>query len=283
MTAGRRNAFTLVELSLVLLVLSVLSAAALRYSTARTDSTNTATLNATLDVVDTALLNYRLAYGRLPCPADITLAENNNKTANSVVYYFGQEMDTSGIGSGSCGGANMTSTNFAVGGIPTRTLRLPDKYAYDAWGRKIEYGVDIRMTTTNAFTLYPIFYLPTSGTKAFNVYNSYNVNMTGSTVYPVYLLVSMGKNGHGGFVRNIKTVCTLGTCPIFNYGSTNTDEQKNCNCNGTAAVNATYPTSPAVFVQDNPNVINGGAVSTTFDDTVRYKTRAQMASTSELK
>jgi hypothetical protein len=142
------------------------------------------------------------------------------------------------------------------------------------------------MTATDAFITYPIYYVPT--TAAFTVNNSYGVPLIGgNTTFPVYILISYGKNGHGGFVRNISTTCTLTgspLCPILNANSTNTDELANCNCNSGAVLNPSFAT---IFVQDTPNIINGNGVGSNsgvmFDDVVRYKTRAQMATTAELQ
>jgi prepilin-type N-terminal cleavage/methylation domain-containing protein len=61
------SAFTLIELSIVVLVLSLLAAVAMRYVNSVSETNAYAATNATLDAVETALLNYRNEYGRLPC------------------------------------------------------------------------------------------------------------------------------------------------------------------------------------------------------------------------
>jgi prepilin-type N-terminal cleavage/methylation domain-containing protein len=297
-----RRAFTLMELSIVLLVLSLLAAAGLRAGLTRTDATNMAALNSSLDVIETALMNYRNANGRLPCPADITSAENN---AN-----FGKENGTPGICVGPFNASDPDSSDpskydpatlnqVTSGALPTKELKLPDKYAYDPWGRKILYVVDIRITNYSplAFTNYPVNSPSTAGTIgaivvktiATDVTNAACATYAASATNPVstacldsaatykaiYALVSFGKNGHGGYVRNIS-----GTSTRYNAASTNTDEWKNCHC--TSSATYTAGTFDRIFVQKS-KTNSPTTLSNSFDDVVRFKTRAQMASPSELQ
>ena len=89
---------------------------------------------ATMDALEKALLNFRMAFGRLPCPADITL------TTTSANYGV-EAANTSNTCSGSTPAANYTASGAAEGGVPTRALRLPDSYMYDGWGHKFRYAV----------------------------------------------------------------------------------------------------------------------------------------------
>ena len=153
-------AFTLLELSMVLLVLSLLAAAALRYASAVSDSKNYSRINDSMDVVEKALLDYRANYGRLPCPADITV--ENEAT-------FGNEIET--LADGLCTGANFTNSGtdpdnadglydattvsqVVAGAIPVKALKLDNRYGVDPWGKKILYIVDKRMTLDGAFIKY---------------------------------------------------------------------------------------------------------------------------------
>ncbi len=262
----------------MLLVLGILAAATLRYTFALTDSNNNAATNASMDVVETALFNYMLVNNRLPCPADITQAENTAA--------FGTEIEA--LADGKCTGANFlnsstdpdhadalydaaTASKVAAGAIPTKALKLADKYAYDAWGRKILYAVDIRITASNAFLTYPITAGTANGTIGAIVVKP--VSATGTlasaiTYKAVYGLVSFGKNGHGGYVRNLGATSTR-----YNWGSTNTNEQKNCHCNSSATATA----FDRIFVQ-HTKTAGSTTLTDTFDDIMRYKTRVQMTS-----
>jgi prepilin-type N-terminal cleavage/methylation domain-containing protein len=274
----RIRGFTLIELAIVVMVLGLLAAAALRYNAMSTDSANITQLNATLDVIDNAIFNFRIANGRLPCPANISYSENNTS--------FGQETDSSG--DGVCTGYNFentgtdpnsgeslydssTSSQVVAGGVPTKALQIADKYAYDPWGRKILYAVDKRITATSAFTTYPI-YNTTIGAIVVKKHAG-DTLANAITIKGVYALVSSGENGHGGYVRNASSTST-----VYNAGSTNTDEQKNCHCNSSA----TATSFDRDFVQ-NSKSYDSTSLSDSFDDVVRFKTRFQLASPSDIQ
>jgi hypothetical protein len=93
------------------------------------------------------------------------------------------------------------------------------------------------------------------------------------TYKALYALVSTGKNGHGGYVRNLTA-----TSVRASSGSTNADEQDNCHCNSSAV-----PTSfNRIFVQ-KPKAIDYTSTSDNFDDIARFKTRIGTATNSELQ
>jgi hypothetical protein len=140
--------------------------------------------------------------------------------------------------------------------VPTKTLRLPDDYAFDGWGRRIMYAVSIAMTQQNAFTTITA----NDGTARLTVNDA---SGHAKTTMAAYVLASLGTYGHGAYPRS------GGGTPI-NYGTTNTDHLNNCDCNG-SAVSAG---ADGVFVQKipkqdptTPNYTND------FDDIVVYDTR----------
>ena len=89
----------------------------------------------------------------------------------------------------------------------------------------------------------------------------------------LYALVSYGKNGYGGYVYNIG-----GSAVVYNAGSTNADEQKNCHCNTSATATA----FDRIFVQ---KLKTAGSTSLTdnFDDIVRFKTLSQLTTSVDTK
>jgi hypothetical protein len=82
------------------------------------------------------------------------------------------------------------------------------------------------------------------------------------TTTGVVLVMSFGPNGHGAYQKRWAS-------GRFNSSSADTDELENCDCDNTAA-SGTYN---EVYVQKNP--------TTTFDDTVRYMVRWQLATPAE--
>ena len=272
------RAFTLIELSIVVLVLSLLAGAAMRYANSIRDTNSLALTNKSMDFVQAAILNYRLTYGRLPCPADLTQAENTAA--------FGLEVSTAG--DGNCTGYNFinsaadpdvadpnydatTSSKVVAGGIPVKTLRLADRYAYDAWGNKIFFIVDKRMTAANAFSIYSA---NNSTIGAIVIKRAYGDTLANAFTYKaVYALVSTGQNSHGSYARNLTS-----TSVRAGSGSTNTDELSNCHCDSLAA---STPFN-RIFVQ-KPKTIDYTSTTNNFDDIVRYMNRNSLTSITELQ
>lgn len=319
---ARARAFTLIELSIVVLVLGLITAAAMRYVNTMADANALTATNANLDVVETALQNFRNTFGRLPCPADLTLAENTSNFGTEI--YSSSGGTSTVLGDGKCGYSSSSNLNAAYGyavpgmyintsldpdaaagsdnnyagavdplydstnapsnvvqgAIPTKTLKIADKYAYDSWGNKIFYAVDRRITATSAFTTYSISNTSIGEVVIKNIPNTPSANpiyaststlANALTYKAIYALVSTGKNGHGGFARNL-----TGTSTPFNAGSTNTDELDNCHCSSSAAPTAFN----RIFVQ-KPKTIDSTSFTDNFDDVVRFKTRLQMANYAE--
>lgn len=273
---GKRG-YTLLELALVVAILGLLAAAAFRYATNLSNTRNYADLNDTLNVIEEALRSYGAAFSRLPCPSDISLSDNSTS--------FGTEVGTSG--DGNCTGYNFinsgtdpdnadglydatAASKVVAGGVPTKTLKIDDRYAYDPWGRRILFAVDKRITATNAFTTYTV----TNTTIGVVVvkHNSTDSLANAITYKGVYALTSFGPNGHGGYVRNPSATSTR-----FNAASSNTNEQKNCHCNSSA----TATTFDRIFVQNSKTPST--TLTNVFDDIVRFRTRAQIASYSDLQ
>ena len=299
----------------MVLVLALLAAVAMRYVNSVSESNAVAATNATLDVIETALLNYRNEFGRLPCPADLTQPES--------AAAFGTETDS--LGDGNCTGANYINSQYMNGGcsgnschvgglvhtdpdsstpygvgitgdsyapaadplfdansvanvvegaVPTKALKIADKYAYDAWGNKIFYVVDERTTNWSAFTTYLI---NDTTVGAIVIKKTYNDTLANAITYKgIYALVSAGKNGHGAYPRNVNGSAGTGR---INAGSINTDELKNCHCTNNG-VSTNY--FDRIFVQKS-KTIDSTQYNDNFDDIVRFKTRSQMASSAELK
>lgn len=124
----RQRGFTLIELSMVLLVVALLLGGLLVPLSAQMDARNTQESLRRLDEVRDALLGYAAAHGRLPCPAR------------------GDAGDT-GIEYPSGGGVCARPWN---GYVPAVTLGLSPTdtqgYLLDGWGNRVRYA----LTTANA-------------------------------------------------------------------------------------------------------------------------------------
>lgn len=251
----RNAAFTMVELSVVLLIIALVTGFGLIATIGAMESAKRAATENKLNEIEKALMQFRTLYSRLPCPSDITLASTDTS--------YGVEGATPGTCTGGTPAANYVSSGTGYygsgyvveGGVPTKALKLPNEFMFDGWGRRIAYVVDRAVTAKDAFvTIAP------RETCRIAVGDEYGT--TERTSGAVYALISYGPNGHGGY--------TNGTTRM-NAGSTNTDEKINCHC--TAA--GTDDSFGANYVQKEVTE-NPSDSTDKFDDIVRFKLRWHM-------
>ncbi len=250
------RAFTLLEMSVVLLIISVIVGGGIAVMN---NSINQRMYNETvtkMETIQTALSQYRNAFGRIPCPAGISFS-----IGKTTAPTFGTEVGTAG--DGLCAGASQIAGNVVAGAVPVKSLQLPDDFAFDGWGRRIYYVADRRFTTSNAFTTYPVSDITTGEIQV--------LDATGGIIEgrAIQLLLSHGKDGHGAWNRQ-------GASRI-NAASTNANQWSNCSCNATLVAT---PVFDANFVQA-PIPLDGSSTTTTFDDMVLFNTRRTLASPSE--
>lgn len=240
--------FSLVEISIVLVVVATMLAGVLPYITESTKIRDVDTTADRMKTIEEALQAYFGANQELPCPSDITLAISS---AN-----FGVQAANNSCTGGTPAANWSSGGNIVGGGVPTKTLGLPDEYAFDGWGRRFYYHVDPDATVSTTFNS------ASTGTITIN-----DGSGAARTAAAVYALVSAGRNGYGAYTRS-------GTVRL-NNGSTNTDERENCQttgtvCSGTAAA---YNTT---LVQKMEQASNPTDPLTNFDDIVAYKLRGNM-------
>jgi prepilin-type N-terminal cleavage/methylation domain-containing protein len=245
----RSFGFTLLELAIVITIISVMTGVSIVAGLGMMESAKRTQTANKLDMIEQALMAYRLTYNRLPCPGDATLTPGN---AN-----YGVEGATPGACTGGTPAANHGPYKSVVeGAVPFKALSLPEEFMYDGWGRKFAYVVDERVTGLDAFISMKVS--DSCSLKVKDAAGSYR------TTGAIYALVSFGPDGHGGYDRNGNRVSA---------GSTNADEQQNCHCNVVAAAG----TFDNVFVEKDATA-NSATATDTFDDVVRFKERWQMQS-----
>jgi len=256
MPRDKNAGFTLLELGLVLILLSLMTAGILAIATQNVRVAKRNELEAKLNAIEYAILSFRKANGYIPCPGNISLPDTDrnfgfngiNSVATSPTCTDGNDAvdGTPDIA------ATYVSGNAVIGLVPVRRLGLNDEYAYDPWGNRFYYAIDVRATSASTFS--PSKLTDTS-------FGSITVTDGTNTLTSTALLVilSMGPNGHGAVQR-------IGT-QRKNVGSTDAAELINCDCTSTAAYvpgfNASFVTKPA---------------TATFDDILRYYLRPQLFS-----
>ena len=257
-----RRGFTLLELSIVLTLIAVILGGGLATFTASLQAKEFNITVARMDAIDKALLNFSVAYGRIPCPSD------NTKTVSSTTY--GIEAVSPSAYPGTCYGGT-PAANYAPssgntqlpveGGIPTRALKLTDDYMYDGWGRKFSYAVDPTYTISGSLPP-PAACAPPSTTTGFSVTDASGV-AGARTTGGIYALISHGANGHGAYT-------SAGV--MLNAGSTNANELTNCHCTSAGVTNS-YAAPGYVAMAPT---IDSSSTTDNFDDIVTFKEAWQM-------
>lgn len=262
--------FTLLEMAIVVAIIAAVVAGTLSMGSSMVGSAQRVNTNNKLDAIEKALMAYRIANNRLPCPADPTVTDI---PANSTTY--GYEQGTAGT----CGGGATVSytvphpssnTNIVdigtvvEGALPVRTLGLPDEYQFDGWGRKTSYAVWTPLTAKATSVSSPAAFLNYGITPSCGAITVQNAGGGNRSIAAAYALISYGPNGHGGFLKNGAQ---------YFMGSDNLAEQTNCHCTATGANNAAYN---ATYVQQEPTQTSSSDSLSAFDDIVRYKERWQM-------
>jgi prepilin-type N-terminal cleavage/methylation domain-containing protein len=260
--------FTLIELSVVLIIISVIIGSGLTLLITGTQSAQYNSTIATMDAIEAALQNYVSANGRIPCPADLTIAKGGTNYGREAGY------QTGGVGTGECVTGMTPAANFESssgveeGGVPARALNLPDSYMYDGWGRKFRYAVDPNQTIIAAS--HSNWTLPRGCTPAGGTAKPITVNdASGSarTTAAIYAIISHGPNEHGAYTSSGQ---------IVNAGSINADEQTNCHCDNTGAhTGGAGVLASATYVQKIA-MPNASSPLNSFDDIVAFKEAWQM-------
>lgn len=289
--------YTLLEMSIVLVIIAVVMAGGAITFVNAVQRRQLDDTSAKLAVLQKRLLDYRRTFMRLPCPADI-------KTYNTADAYFGRAARHAvlhaSIGCHAPSDAapqvtylyNITANGTAPcsasehcifgGMVPTKTLGLPDEYAFDGWGRRILYAVDSDFAKTDAFLVQSdVTADASSDTTRITIQNTHAYNTTPAAIY---VLISFGRDGHGAYPRDTVTIflpddngdSITQISPRITSGVTNPMTLTNCHCTSTGVDDIFLPT----FVHAQASYEDGSPANR-FDDLVAYATRGGLLSAAE--
>lgn len=185
----RQAGFTLAELAIVLLVVSILLGGVLMPLSVQVDLRKIGDARKSLDEIREAMIGFALANGRLPCPADPTIADG---TANA------------GVERAAC-----TAGTSMYGAVPWVTLNVPES---DPWGRRFNYRVTTLFADSIAAATYGCVPPANPTQSSFALCSSGDMkiqsrNPATKTAYDLTnvalpaVFYSAGKNGYGAYTQ----------------------------------------------------------------------------------
>lgn len=136
-----RGGFSLVELAIVILIMSLIAGSAMTIGVSRMESAAFTDNDARMGRVEEGVAAYVSKNGFLPCPADPALG------LTAAGYGVSNCAATCTCTSGcSCPSPPCWANHICRGAVPVVTLNISDELAFDGWGRRFTYAVDQRFT-----------------------------------------------------------------------------------------------------------------------------------------
>ena len=172
-----RSAFSLTELSVVVLVAVVVLVGVLSVNTSSNLTNKTTITNDRIGQIYKALKVYAGAHKKLPCPASIAISKNDPT--------YGSE--------GSC-----AADTVVYGMVPVKDLNLAAAFAEDDYGNKLVYVVDSTFTVATT----PSKFVDQEGDIVVSRYSS-SLGVEESNA--IFAVISRGKNQRGA-VSSLATV-----------------------------------------------------------------------------
>ena len=136
-----KNAFTILELAVVIIIIAILIFTTINYSNTISVNAKNRITKDKLKIIYLALGQYLTNNKKLPCPISLNISKT--------------EVMSQSLTGNSCS-INICQTNRCYGGVPVRDLDLSAELSEDGFGNKIFYMVNQQYITTNNFGNYTI-------------------------------------------------------------------------------------------------------------------------------
>lgn len=260
--SSKKSAFTLIELSIVIVIISILITGALSVSINAINNSKNNITKERLDEIYKAIGRYLLTNKRIPCPAPITDTKSNS--AN-----YGVEASTSLCASTAGVFESSSSANLVRGMLPVKTLGLPLDMAEDGFGNKFEYIVDKNYTIASAATavVSGVGDFGTSTTANLNVFEKPGSSAISVETAAIFAVIGLGANKLGAYGSDANT-----------RNSVSTDAEESCN-----TPNSAYSATCANSCNNadtcfGNRVYTSSSSSDSFDDKVIFASRNKLIS-----
>jgi prepilin-type N-terminal cleavage/methylation domain-containing protein len=237
----KQRGFSLIELSVVISVAAAATVGYLSWTQPANiaDSQKAIETRMKIEMIAKAVESFRVEKGRLPCPADPYMVENNTHNDSSAAAvdllhmssvatsgldlyvndYGTEDMDTSDTDNDTVRSLNQATTtgkitigldcHANVGAVPAHSLGLSNKYMTDGWGRKFTFQVSKVLCGSDLGTT-PGAGLSVEASRmkgcTSDDYEDNNGDITVSSGSAVitsnasYVIISHGANGKGAFL-----------------------------------------------------------------------------------
>jgi prepilin-type N-terminal cleavage/methylation domain-containing protein len=243
-----KRGFSILEMSMVLLVIGVIVAS---FVSVMGNRNNIARQRETLQemaIIEAALTQFVLQNNRLPCPAMGSISTSNT---NFGIETCNGADDLSVLVAPTPTSYSSNTAAWVIGGtVPINTLKLPKSYMFDGWNNRYTYAVSkpLAANVSNGSVT------ATYGWQSNNMGIIKVKDITGATRtdQAAYVLISHGPNGFGAWPYNGGTRISFPSSP-------NSSEVDNSH------VGAAWDES---FVTSEPNG--------SFDDIVHYRMKWQI-------
>ena len=215
--SSTKKAYTLVELSIVLVIIAIFLSSGLNIFTNNIVQTKTVNTKEKLNIIYKSLAEHLMTQKRLPCPTLLTTPKDSGTS-------YGIPTATP---------CSTTTGGVPTGGVPTRVLDLPSDMAEDDFGNKILYVVDARLTAS------PVFVAPVTtidGQGAITIINNGTVE---TSTKPMLLLLSYGANSCGATKINAQQNRSCDDNSLDTKDGA--DQVENSNNNTTFTTTSTHP------------------------------------------
>jgi prepilin-type N-terminal cleavage/methylation domain-containing protein len=215
---NKQQAFTLVEVAIVLVIVGLLLAGGINLMSASSDSVRYKESQNNLNDVKETLQSLYLTKRFLPCP------DTNNPPDG-----FGNYADGTGVGAASANFATGTGTTTSACASPRGWLPFNDLGIGgngDTWGERIKYVVSGEFTAAASNTFCSDYNAPSHGRNvAANQITVQDLQATPATLgdWAAFALVSTGKNG-----RQTNSLMTGAFTNDGGCATLNAREQENC-------------------------------------------------------
>lgn len=181
-----KSGFTLLELSIVLVIMGVLLIPALNFLAVSQKASKVIEVRKDLKIISHALSSYYKTYQKLPAPAlpHLNITDDDSGTAAKEPYANMVDSKTDFD--------PVVTDTILYGAVPVETIGLSYKYLTDAWGNKYSYYVRL-----NAVDDTPG---PITMNSTTDIY-THDVNIGRDDDGTTFVIISHGEDGRGAYPK----------------------------------------------------------------------------------